>query len=113
MTTTTKRTRKRPTMTAEQARRFERYSVHSVTQILAQLECDCVPYEDTYTYNRWRAQGFAVRRGERGIRFSTFVPVTNEDGEEEFELDEDGELKRRLVVRRLVVFCRCQVEPIR
>ena len=31
-------------------------------------ECGCEPYADVFTFNRWKAQGYFVRRGEHGVR---------------------------------------------
>jgi len=105
MTTATKRRRRpeRPKMTEAEAKTFTRLSVAIYAQIIEQLACDCEPYADTFTFNRWIAQGMAVRKGEHGIKFHTFVPV-------EGKTNDDPEAEPYLLPRTLVVFCRHQVE---
>ena len=104
MTTATRSTRtRRPEMTPEEAQRFDRQSVASFAQVVASLQCECEPYEDVFTFRRWQAQGFHVRKGEHGVKFLSFVPV---DGRQ----SADGtEHEPYLMPRTLVVFCRCQV----
>jgi hypothetical protein len=99
----------KPTMTAEQARSFERLSALSYAQLADQLECGCEPYRDTFTFGRWRAQGYHVRRGERAYRFQSWIEVGNDPDND----PEDGSEDRnpRLIPRMLAVFCRHQVEP--
>lgn len=36
---------------------------------------DIKPRENVFTYNAWRALGRQVRRGEHGVKATTFVPV--------------------------------------
>ena len=95
-------------MTAEQARTFAGVSTGNALLLAAEAQrrgCRCVPYHDWYTYARWRAQGYHVRRGEHGVRLTTYV--------ERETRDEDGEIigvYRRPWVAH--VFCRCQVDRI-
>jgi antirestriction protein ArdC len=86
-------------MSAEDARTFEHFSVHNAVQ--AQLACpqaSCEAYTDIFTYRRWRAQGYAVRKGENGTVVTTWITTRGRG---------DGEPKRR--PKRAVLFCRHQV----
>jgi len=104
MTTATK-----TPMTAGEAKSFRKESINSYSQIVEQLIAKgdhvCEPYRDTFTFKRWLAQGFAVQKGEHGIKFQTFVPA---DG----KADENGDREPFLLPRTLVVFCRHQVAPV-
>jgi len=92
-------------MTADQARDFGHFSVHNAVQ--AQMACpegSCEAYSDIFTFRRWRAQGFVVRKGEKGTTVTTWIPKTrNTENEEQ-------NTKRR--PKRAVLFCRHQVERI-
>lgn len=90
-------------MTADQAQRFEYYSATNAGIVKACLPCGCKPYEDVFTYARWQALGYQVKKGEHGIKIGTYAPITQKD--------EDGE---KIVGKRpwtSTVFCRCQVKP--
>lgn len=100
-------------MTADEARTFQAgeriSSIVRVTQALAERArpgCACEPYTDVFTFNRWRAQGRTVRRGEHGI----VLPVVIEKsyiGKD--ELGDETERTSR-ILRRSYVFCRCQTD---
>jgi len=99
------------TMTAEQAVRFERHSPTSAA-ILAMAAagrgCECEAYRDWYTYRRWQAQGYQVRRGEHGVKLLTYAEV-------KVKADGDDGATTTTTRRRPVattVFCRCQVDRI-
>ena len=53
---------KRPKMTPEQAVTFDGHSLTSMLLVEAGLQCECMPYADVFTYNRWRAQGMQVQK---------------------------------------------------
>ena len=97
-------------MTAEQATTFENgYSTASiliVTQALQERGCDCQPYTDTFTYNRWKAQGMQVQKGEHGIKLMTYIPVTKETDDGKTEVTHTRPWST-------TVFCRHQVKPIK
>ena len=101
---------KRPRMTAAEARTFEGgLSLRSAAEVAEQLDCSCEPYADVFTYGRWQAQGFQVRKGEKAIRFSTWIrPGSGEASDDED--DAQGDEQPRLLKRRVFVFCRCQVD---
>jgi len=93
-------------MTAQTATQFEHgHSTGSVLLLtLAAQErgCTCEPYQDWFTYKRWKAQGFQVQKGEHGIKLTVYVPN---------KPDEDGE-STGTHPWHSTVFCRCQVKPI-
>jgi len=69
-------------MTAAQAVRFDRYSSTNAGIVAISFECDCVPYEDVFTYRRWMAQGFQVQKGEKAIKITTYRPIKDKDTDE-------------------------------
>ena len=90
-------------MSATEALDFHHFSVHNAVQ--AQLACpeaSCEAYRDIFTRRRWQAQGYAIRKGEKGTAITTWImtPSREEDGDEK--------LLRR--PKRVLVFCRHQVE---
>lgn len=106
-TSSPKRRPQTPTMTPEDARSFGRFSIQNATilyEAAVKRGCTCQPYEDWFTYDRWGALGFQVRKGEHGERLACFAPITSKD--------ENGEIQ--VVGKRpwsSAVFCRCQVDP--
>ena len=92
-------------MTKDQATSFDSVSMNNAITVASQLTCDCQPYLDVFTYNRWIAQGYRVMKGQHGIHITTFVPIK--------KTEQDGNVK---VIGRVpktsVVFCRCQVEKV-
>jgi len=44
-------------------------------------ESDIRPRENVFTYHAWRALGRQVRRGEHGVKVTTFVPMTKKTGD--------------------------------
>jgi len=94
-------------MTAGQAVSFERVSIPNAMLLALQLKCQCQPYKDVFTFNRWKAQGFYVRRGEHGYHLP--LVKTIEVVEEGGDGDAPAALEKR-ILGSSVVFCRCQVE---
>jgi hypothetical protein len=94
-----------PTFTPETARQFDRYSVANAVTLKEALPCGCEPYQDVFTYRRWKAQGFQVQRGEKAIR----LPLIYQRAEKDPETGEETVTRR---MGRSAVFCRCQVRPI-
>jgi len=62
--------------------------------------CTCEPYQDVFTYNRWKAQGYQVRRGEHGCKVTTWVPKDKDNPD------------AGVFPRNATVFCRCQVDKV-
>ena len=93
-------------MTADEARDFGHFSVHNAVQ--AQLACpegSCEAYRDIFTFRRWRAQGFTVRKGEKGTTVTTWIAPSHQS-----EDADQQPVKRR--PKRAVLFCRHQVERL-
>lgn len=42
----------------------------------------CEAYQDIFTYNRWQALGYQVRRGEHGTKLTVFVPIKDKTSNE-------------------------------
>tara|TARA_Y100000310_G_scaffold128314_1_gene127492 strand:+ start:1052 stop:1330 length:279 start_codon:yes stop_codon:yes gene_type:complete len=73
------------TMTAEQAKTFEGYSVSNATSAEEAFPC-CEAYVDIFTYARWQAQGMQVMKGQKGTKVPTMTKrkIEDDDGEEKF-----------------------------
>ena len=96
-------------MTAEQAQTFDGHSIANaliLTQAAQERQCACIPYQDWYTYKRWRAQGMQVQKGEHGVKLTTYIPVTKETDDGKTEVTHTRPWHTS-------VFCRCQVKPIK
>ena len=75
-------------------------------------EADIRPRENVFTYHAWRALGRQVRRGEHGVKVTTFVPVDSKtDAAEDAE---NGEQKNRRFSRpwSATVFHISQTDPV-
>ncbi len=92
-----------PEMTASDARHFERYSVANAATVMHSRGCGCKPYVDVFTYQRWRAQGFQVQKGEKSIRIPTITRIEKTN-------KETGEIERFGRRHISFVFCRHQVK---
>jgi N-terminal domain of anti-restriction factor ArdC len=91
-------------MSAASALSFGHFSVHNAAQ--AQLACpaaQCEAYRDILTRRRWRAVGYAVRKGEQGTAITTWIVAPSRD---------DGDEKPTRRPKRVFVFCRHQVERL-
>ncbi len=83
---------------------FDYFSIHNA--IAAELGCqtaECRAYVDIFTFKRWLAKGYVVRKGEHGTKITTWIPIT--------KTDDQGRLT--VVGRRpksVTLFCRHQVE---
>ena len=94
------------TMTHEQAINFDHYSQANAMLVKSALTCGCKPYEDVFTYNRWKAQGFFVKRGEHALKLPVIkhaVKSTQNDTGEITTVDYK-------IFGKSAVFCRHQVE---
>jgi hypothetical protein len=90
-------------MSATEALDFHHFSAHNAMQ--AQLACpeaSCEAYRDIFTRRRWWAQGCTVRKGEQGTAITTWIMRPSRD------VDGDEKPVRR--PKRVLVFCRHQVE---
>jgi len=89
-------------MSATEALDFHHFSVHNAMQ--AQLACpeaSCEAYRDILTRRRWQAQGYTIREGEKGTTITTWILTPSRD---------DGDEKPLRRPKRVLVFCRHQVE---
>jgi len=94
-------------LSATEALAFGHFSIHNAVQ--AQMACpegSCEAYRDIFTYPRWRAQGFAVRKGEHGTAVTTWISLPDTD-----RSNEQQTVQRR--PKRAVLFCRHQVKRVR
>ena len=97
---------RRPKMTAEQAKSFDRMSAPNYMLVKAALNgtCDCDPYTDVFTFRRWLAQNNPVRKGQHAICKTPIIKhVVKDDAE-------TGETTERRVMGNSVLFCRCQTQ---
>ena len=92
-------------MNETEARTFQNRSSENtviLTMIAEERGCQCVPYEDFFTYKRWQAQGFQVQKGQKGTSLTVYKPRFKE---------EDGKQIQKGMSRwTAYVFCRCQVK---
>jgi hypothetical protein len=74
-------------------------------------EADIRPRENVFTYHAWRALGRQVRRGEHGVKVTTWVPA---QGKEETDPDtgEKKEGRGFRVCKYATVFHVSQTDPI-
>jgi hypothetical protein len=92
------------TLTREAATTFARESTSNAVLLKSILTCACNPYQDVFTFNRWKAQNMCVNKGSHGIHLP-LVKVID-------ETDANGnKTQTRKVLGQSVVFCRCQVHP--
>lgn len=89
-------------MTPEQATTFNRFSIYNALTVANSLPCGCVPYQDVFTYRRWLAQGYIVKKGEHGIK----IPVIGTNIKHDDQTNTDT---IRKYTTNSAVFCRCQV----
>lgn len=80
-------------------------SLINIAIVLADLKgkCECQPYEDVFTFEGWKKQGYHVAKGQKSCsKISTFKNVQ--------KADEDGTVKHYSFPKTSYLFCRCQVE---
>ncbi|MBI3334044.1 hypothetical protein HYZ97_01015 [Candidatus Pacearchaeota archaeon] len=81
---------------------FQHTSTINAACVKAALHCSCEPYKDVFTYNRWKAQGYQVQRGEKAIKLPLVKDV---------EVEKEGETTTKRILGISAVFCRHQVKP--
>jgi hypothetical protein len=76
-------------------------------------EAELKPRENVFTYHAWRALGRQVRRGEHGVKVTTFVSVGAKDGDQATD-EPDGPPKSGAYRRpwTATVFHVSQTDPI-
>ena len=92
----------KPIFTPETAKQFESESPANRTALLMK-GCGCQPYEDWFTYLRWSAQGYHVKKGEHGQRLPLIKTISRIDSS-------SGDQALHKINTTSVVFCRHQVE---
>jgi len=75
-------------------------------------EHDIRPRENVFTYNAWRALGRQVRRGEHGVKVTTYIPVDAKDRDEARETDLSKPKRRTSRPWSATVFHISQTDPI-
>lgn len=71
-------------------------------------EEEILPKENVYTFQAWLAKGRCVRKGEHGVRLTTFIPIKAADGQ-----DLKGETgKGRMRPKNTTVFHISQTEKV-
>jgi N-terminal domain of anti-restriction factor ArdC len=72
-------------------------------------ESDILPRENVFTYHAWRALGRQVRRGEHGVKVTTWIPTERKERDET-----TGEVKVSAgrICHTAVVFHVSQTDPI-
>lgn len=89
-------------------RRFHRYSFWN--QLLIALQCPEASY--VTGFRRWLELGYAVRKGEHGIRIWAPCPPSKKRIRQWKEEGADPEAKPRTFFRLIAVFDRSQVDPL-
>lgn len=69
--------------------------------------CECEPYVDIKSYNKWLEVGFKVKKGEKAMRLNAVVVK-----KEQHENGKEDE-KRYFKSLKACVFCRCQVDALK
>lgn len=68
-------------------------------------EEEILPKENVYTFQAWLGKGRCVRKGEHGVKITTFIPIKRENVS-----DGDGEL--RMYPKTTTVFHVSQTEKV-
>jgi hypothetical protein len=92
------------TLTREAATTFARESTSNAVLLKSILSCACNPYQDVFTFNRWKAQSMCVNKGAHGIHLPLVKVIEETDAS-------GNKTQTRKVLGQSVVFCRCQVHP--
>jgi len=70
------------------------------------------PRENVFTFHAWRALGRQVRRGEHGVKVSTWVPMDKRTGEIDPDTGEEKKVKPGRRAWTATVFHVSQTDPI-
>lgn len=63
------------------------------------------PRENVFTFNAWRAKGRTVRKGEHGVKVTSWVPIEKTD-------PKTGKIDRSSFCRTVTVFHESQTDEI-
>ncbi len=118
----TLRTDRAAKMTAADAQTFDNISDKSAEQVITAIEarkeaglfpeCTCEPYEDVFTFLRWKAMGRVPCKGTTALHVASFVPVNDKSEATPTPKDGSDEKKARLMPKTLYLFCRCQTKEL-
>ena len=97
---------RRETFTQTSATMFNTVSVPNAMLAESGRGCDCLAYVDIFTYRRWQAQGYQVRKGSKGSKIPILKDVVLEDS------DTGEAVSQRQIKGTATVFCRCQVDEL-
>ncbi len=80
-------------------------------------EHEILPRENVFTYHAWRALGRQVRRGEHGVKVTTFIPLRGKAESESADTSAEADGATRKAPRgsrpwTAVVFHVSQTDPI-
>jgi hypothetical protein len=75
-------------------------------------EDEIKPRENVFTYHAWRALGRQVRRGEHGVKVSTWVPMDKKTGEIDPDTGQEKKVKLGRRAWTATVFHVSQTDPI-
>jgi hypothetical protein len=75
-------------------------------------EEDISPRENVFTYHAWRALGRQVRRGEHGVKVTTFIPMDKKTSETDPDTGEEGRVHLGRRAWTATVFHISQTDPI-
>jgi hypothetical protein len=76
-------------------------------------EQDIRPRENVFTYNAWRALGRQVRRGEHGVKVTTFIPVRDKESPQDGGEEQTSRPRRTSRPWTATVFHVSQTDPIK
>jgi hypothetical protein len=87
----------------QKAKSFDTFSENNYSILKSKLACNCEPYEDIFTFNRWSLQGFKINKGEHALKIITYVKF-------DIKNEKTGEIIKTISKpKSTCVFCRCQV----
>jgi len=73
-------------------------------------ESDILPRENVFTYHAWRALGRQVRRGEHGVKVTTWIPTERKERD---KTTGEERVSTGRICHTAVVFHVSQTDPIR
>ena len=73
-------------------------------------EADIRPRENVFTYHAWRALGRQVRRGEHGVKVTTWIPTERKERD---RVTGEERVTTGRICHTAVVFHVSQTDPIR
>ena len=91
-------------MTPQEAQSFQGMSIANSILVASHFRaCGCQAYSDVFTFNRWLALGFVVRKGEKALKLPIVKHIERKD-------KDTGEITEGRILGASFVFCKHQVE---